>query len=114
MFSGVVIVSCIRKRGRYRSGAASSSASRILVDETARRFNHHVDDEFATARRYCQLLLLPFPDRLPNAPRRVLTHVRASVQQAVDGRHAEARLQRDFLDQKGMTHRSLSESAARF
>jgi hypothetical protein len=77
-----------------------------FVGETARRFDHHIDDQLAAARRHRQLLLLQFADRLLHAPPRVLAHVRAAIQHTVDGRRAEARLQRDFLDQKRMAHGS--------
>ena len=73
------------------------------LGESVRRLHDDVDDELAP--REAGLLALPaqFADRLLDAFRGMPAHAAAPVEHAIDGRLAETRLERDFLDEKGVS-----------
>jgi Phytanoyl-CoA dioxygenase (PhyH) len=74
------------------------------LGEPVRRLHDDVDDELAP--REPSLLALPaqFADRLLDALGGMPAHAAPRIEQAIDGRLAQARLERDFLDEKGVSH----------
>src|ERR1700733_5080719 len=74
------------------------------LGETIRRLHDDVDDELAP--REARLLALPtqFADRLLDALGGMPAHAAPNIEHAIDGRLAEARLERDFLNEKRVSH----------
>jgi hypothetical protein len=74
------------------------------LGETIGRLHDDIHDELASCETRLLALPLQFADRLPDALRGVPAHAPALVEHAIDRRLAQARLERDFLDQKGVSH----------
>ncbi len=74
------------------------------LGEAVRRLHDDVHDELAT--RQASLLALPaqFADRLLDALSGMPAHAAPNVEHTIDGRLAEARLERDLLDEKRVRH----------
>ncbi len=74
------------------------------LGEAIRRLHDDIHDELAP--REAGLLALPaqFADRLLDALGGMPAHAAPRIEHAIDGRLAQARLERDFLDEKRMSH----------
>ena len=66
----------------------------------------HDDVHDKLAPRETRLLALPaqFADRLLDPLGGMPAHAAPNIEHAIDGRLAQARLKRDFLDEKGVGH----------
>ena len=74
------------------------------LGEAIRRLHDDVDDELAPREAGLPALPAQFAYRLLDALGGMPAHPAAPVEHAIDGRLAEARLERDFLDEKGVSH----------
>jgi hypothetical protein len=92
------------EHGGLERGHFGFQRSANSLEKSLRRLHHDVDDKFSS--RHAGLLALPleFSDGLSHAFGGVTANAFATIQDAIDGRLADARLQRDLFDQKGMGH----------
>ena len=74
------------------------------LGEAVRRLHDDVHDKLAAGEAGLLALPLQFADRLLDALGGVPAHAAAPVEHAIDRRLAEARLERDFLDEKRVSH----------
>ena len=74
------------------------------LGEAIRRLHNDVYDKLAPRQAGLLALPLQFTDRLPDALSGVPAYAAALVEHAIDRRLAQARLERDFLDEKRMSH----------
>ena len=74
------------------------------LGEAVRRLHDDVHDKLAPGQSGLLALALQFADRLPHALGGVSAHAAPLVEHAIDRRLAQARLKRDFLDEKRVSH----------
>ena len=86
------------EHGRLQRGHFRFQCGANGLEEPLRRLHHDVDDKFSS--RHAGLLALPleFPDGLSHALGGMPANAFTTVQNAIDGRLADARLERDLLD----------------
>ncbi|MNQ36822.1 hypothetical protein D3C85_503480 [compost metagenome] len=86
-----------RRQFRFQRGAHG-------VRKAARRHHQHVEHEFSAGQAHLRALPRQFIERLHHAAHGIRVHAPALLDHAVDGRHADAGLQRHDLDGKRMRH----------